>query len=80
MYRVTVKSKGKHHNTALGPRYCLTRRSAINLITTFIEGESDFCVEKLIRIYGDIFCWSNNTDALNKIWDKLPIEAVDFWK
>ena len=80
MYQVTVKSKGKHNNTVLGSRYCFTRRSAIDLITTFIKGESDFCVEKLIRVHGDIFCWSSNTDALNKIWDKLPPEAVDFWR
>lgn len=80
MYRVVVKSKGKYDNTVLGARYCFTKRSVIHLATTFIESESVFCVEKLVRIHSDIFCWSADTEAFSKFWDKLPPEAEDFWE
>ena len=79
MYRVVVKSKGKY-NTVLGARYCFTKRSVIDLATTFIENESVFCVEKLVRIRGDIFCWSADIDDFIALWDKLPPEAEDFWE
>lgn len=79
MYRVVVKSEGKY-GTALGARYCFTKRSVIHLATTFIENESVFCIEKLVRIHDDIFGWSADIDAFIALWDKLPPEAEDFWE
>ena len=69
MYRVVVKNRGKHNNVKLGARYCLTKRSVIDLAVTFESFECDYEIEKLVRLHGDIFCWS---DAINeKIWDKI---------
>lgn len=58
MYKVIVKSSGKHNNVVLGARYCLTKRSANKLAKTFTSCECDFDMYKLVRIHGDIFCWS----------------------
>ena len=75
MYRVVVNSRGKHNNAALGARYCFTKRSVIKLVTTFTKEECEFEVEKLTRIHGDIFSWSN-AEVSWKIWDKIN-EALD---
>ena len=55
MYRVVVKSRGKYNNVVLGARYCLTKRSVINLAVSLESLECEFDVEKFIRIHGDIF-------------------------
>ena len=70
MYRVVIKSRGKYNNVALGARYCLTRRSAINLAVSLESLECEFGVEKFIRIHGDIFTWSD-TEVSEKILDKF---------
>ena len=70
MYRVVIKSRGKYNNVALGARYCLTRRSAINLAVSLESLECEFDVEKFIRIHGDIFTWSD-TEVSEKILDKF---------
>ena len=70
MYRVVVKSRGKYNNVVLGARYCLTRRSAINLAVSLESLECKFDVEKFIRIHGDIFTWSD-TEVSEKIRDKF---------
>lgn len=70
MYRVVVKSKGKYNNVVPGTRYCFTKRSVIDLAVTFAEVECEFDVEKLIRIHGDIFTWSDS-GVSEKIWDKV---------
>ena len=62
MYRINVKSSGKDHNVALGYRYCFRKKTAKDLIDLFSECESDFTVEKLIRLTADIFYW---TDYVN---------------
>lgn len=62
MYRINVKSSGKYHNVALGYRYCFRKKTAKDLIDLFSECESDFTVEKLIRLTADIFYW---TDYVN---------------
>ena len=74
MYRVVVKSKGKHNNVVLGERYCLTKRSVIDLAVTFESCECDYEIEKFVRLHGDIFGWSNAIDE--KIWEKID-EALD---
>lgn len=58
MYRITVKTCGKYHNVQLGARYCLTKKESRELAKHFFESECDFVVEKWIRIYGTVFCWS----------------------
>jgi hypothetical protein len=68
MYRVIAKSAGKYGNVVLGARYCFRKKSAAQLIALFIGDECDFTVEKLTRISGDTFCWSN-CNISRKIWD-----------
>ena len=75
MYRVVVKSRGKHDNASLGARYCFTKHSVIELAVAFTEFECEFEIEKLVRLHGDIFSWST-ADVSEKIWDKIE-EALD---
>ena len=70
MYRVVVKSRGKYNNIVLGARYCLTKRSVIDLAVMFALVECEFDVEKFIRIQGDVFAWSDS-GVSEKIWDKI---------
>ena len=70
MYRVVVKSRGKHNNVMLGARYCFTKRSAVELAVTFAQMECEYEVEKFARLHGDIFCWSSS-EVSEKIWDKI---------
>lgn len=70
MYRVIVTSKGKYGNAMLGARYCFRKKSAAHLIATFTKSECDFVIEQLLRIRGDIFCWSDN-DISDKIWNMV---------
>ena len=67
MYRVVVKSKGKYHNVVPGTRYCFRKKSVACLIALFAECECDFTAEKLVRISGDTFCWSDSYIS-DKIW------------
>lgn len=74
MYRVTVKTRGKHNNAVLGVRYCLTKRSAVSLAVTFESFEREYDVEKFVRLHGDIFAWS---DAVGEdFWDRVD-EALE---
>ena len=70
MYRVVVKSRGKHGNVVLGERYCCTKRSVIGLAVTFESCECEYEIEKFTRLHGDIFGWSAS-DVSEKIWDKI---------
>ena len=70
MYRVVIKSRGKYNNVVPGARYCLTKRSALNLAVSLESLECEFDVEKFIRIHGDIFTWSD-TEVSEKIRDIL---------
>lgn len=72
MYRVTVKDSGKYDNVVLGSRYCFRKKSAARLIALFTASECDFTIEKLIRISGDTFCWSD-CNISKKIWDMASI-------
>ena len=62
MYRVFVMSSGKYHNVAIGHRYCFRKKTAKRLIDQFLELECNLSVEKLIRITGDVFCWSDSEE------------------
>lgn len=77
MYRVVVKSRGKYNNVTLGARYCLTKRTAINLAVSFELVECEYDIEKFVRITGDIFAWSDGIDE--KIWEKISkaLEEVE---
>ena len=74
MYRVVVKSRGKNNNATLGARYCLTKRSVIDLAVTFESCKCEYDIEKFVRIHGDIFGWSDAIDE--KIWEKID-KALD---
>lgn len=74
MYRVVVNSRGKNNNVTLGARYCLTKRSVVNLAVTFEMCECEYDIEKFVCIHGDIFVWSDAIDE--KIWEKIS-EALD---
>lgn len=74
MYRFTIKSAGKYHNVALGTRYCLTKKTAKDLIDLFyVKSGCDLVVEKLIRIHPDVFCWSDyeEYDSVFKFFDEV---------
>lgn len=70
MYKVTVKSSGKYHNVALGERYCLTKRTAINMAVMFDLSECEYDVEKFVRLNEDVFCWSEG-EVGDKFWRKV---------
>lgn len=70
MYRVVVKSRGKYNNIVLGARYCLTKRSVIDLAVMFARVECEFDIEKFIRTYDDVFMW-RKSGVEGKIWDKI---------
>lgn len=58
MYRVKVLSTGKYNNVCLGNRYCLFRKSAIELANLFTSSECTIKVEKLVH-NDDVFFWSD---------------------
>ena len=58
MYRIDVLSTGKYNNVALGPRFCLFKRTAKRLVDEFSEVDCSLKVSKLIRCSDDVFCWS----------------------
>ena len=70
MYRVIVKSSGKYGNVMLGKRYCLTKRTAINLSVMLDSVECEYEVEKFVRLNKDIFCWSQG-EVDEKFWRKV---------
>lgn len=70
MYKVTVKSSGKHHNVSLGARYCLTKRTAIDLSVMFDAVECEYEVEKFVCLGGDVFCWSDG-EVDEKFWKEV---------
>ena len=70
MYRINVLDPGKYHNVTVGYRYCFFKKSAKELIDLFLAYECAIKVEKLVRIYGDIFAWS---ESINE--DKI----IDYW-
>lgn len=70
MYKVIVKSSGKYGNVAFGARYCLTKRTAINLAVMFDSVECDYEVEKFVRLNKDIFYWSDG-EVDKKFWKKV---------
>lgn len=74
MYKVTVKTRGKHNNAVLGARYCLTKRSAVSLAVTFESFECEYKVEKFVRLHGDVFAWSDTIGE--NFWEKVD-EALD---
>ena len=53
----------------LGARYCLTKRTVIDLAVSFELVECEYEIEKFVRICKDIFCWSDGIDE--KIWEKI---------
>ncbi len=70
MYRVVVKSRGKHNNAVLGARYCFTKRSVIGLAVSFELFKCEYKVEKFVRLHSDVFAWSE-IEVSEKIWDKI---------
>ena len=70
MYRVVVKSRGKYNNATLGARYCLTKRSIVSLASNFMSTECECSVEKFVRLYRDIFCWSD-VEVGSDVWDRI---------
>lgn len=79
MYRVNVLSKGKCGNTALGYRYCLTKKSAKTLIDDFLDSGCSIEVEKWIRIYGDLFCWTDWVEG-DKVFDYYADKMYEIYE
>lgn len=59
MYRITVNTTGKYNNVSRGPRYCFRKKTAEELIDLFLEHDCDITVEKLIRLSGDVYCFTD---------------------
>lgn len=59
MYRISVLTSGKYHNVVTGNRYCLSRKSALDLANLFNDFSCAFKIEKLIRCKG-VFFWSED--------------------
>lgn len=77
MYRINVLTRGKYDNAELGYRYCFRKKSAIELIDTFMNTGSEITVEKLIRLSGDVFGWNNNLEndkVFNHYFNRLYVE------
>lgn len=73
MYKVNVTSKGKYNNVTIGARYCLRKKTAIELCKLFLKDECEFTLEKFVRLTGDIFGWSNGIECeklLEKIYEE----------
>ena len=68
MYRINVLTCGKYHNVRGGFRYCFIKKSAIDMINTFMNAGSEITVEKLIRLHRDVFCWSDDLEN-DKVFD-----------
>ena len=80
MYRVVVTSVGKYKNAMLGARYCFTKRSAIKLASYFMSMKCECKIEKFVRLYGDVFCWSDidfNSDIWAKIYNTLEELTIE---
>lgn len=77
MYRINVLTRGRFNNVKRGSRYCFCKKSAIEMIDTFMNARCEITVEKLIRIHGDIFCWNDsleNDRVFNHYFDRLDAE------
>lgn len=70
MYRVVVKNSGKYNNATLGARYCFTKRSVVDLAAHFMSVECECRVEKFVRLYRDIFAWSD-VEVGSDVWDRI---------
>lgn len=68
MYRVCVLTSGKYDNVVTGNRYCLSRKSALDLANLFNELSCTLKIEKLIRT-DDIFFWSEDIAATRITFD-----------
>lgn len=73
MYRITVKTTGKYSNVCVGSVYCLTKKDTRELVNVYFKSECDFIVEKLIRVAGTTFCWSDY-EVEDSIYPK------DYWE
>lgn len=77
MYRINVLTHGKYNNVELGYRYCFRKKSAIELIDTFMDTGSEITVEKFIRLHGDVFGWNDNLEndnVFDHYFDRLYAE------
>jgi hypothetical protein len=68
MYRINVLTRGKYNNVKRGYRYCFRKKSAIDMIDTFLSARCEITVEKLIRIHSDVFCWNDDLED-DKVFD-----------
>jgi hypothetical protein len=70
MYKVEILSTGKYDNTVTGTRYCLTKKSAIEMVALCEKWECDFSVSKFIRLAGLVYSWSSK-ELGNNFWNKV---------
>lgn len=70
MYKVTAKNRGKYGNVKPGERYCVTKRSAVQVAVSFAKIECDYSVEKWTRLHSDVFAWSD-VEIASDIWVKI---------
>lgn len=70
MYKVTVKTTGRYNVVALGARYCLTRKSAVELANLFLGDGCDITIEKFERSCDDVFIWSDAPEETKIVFDE----------
>lgn len=75
MYKIEVISSGKYSNVVLGPRYFLTKKEVIKFAKELDEVEADYEIYKFIHITKGIFCWTENDERLDRIWDCINKES-----
>lgn len=68
MYRINVLTRGRYNNVNRGYRYCFLKKTAIEMIDTFMSARCEITVEKLIRLHGDVFFWSDILED-DKVFD-----------
>lgn len=78
MYRVKVLSTGEHNNVYRGNRYCLFRKSAIELANLFARSKCAIEVEKLVH-NDDVFFWCDD-ECETKIAERWGDDGVFYRK
>lgn len=80
MYRITVLTSGKFNTTVLGPRYCLTKKTAKSLIKfLFVKEGCEIKVEKFTRLHRDIFAWIDDEykDSVFEYYTKIILKEEE---
>lgn len=71
MYRINVLTAGKHNNVTLGARYCLFKKTALDLATFFASLDCNVTIAKFVRLHDDVFSWSEGEVCEDRYFDSF---------